>query len=111
MGLLWATSLAPCQCFQPKRHGGSRVRQRGNRREVIGGGNRAELRGDAGLTPRLDNASALPVIFRAFRFSHDRIEAAVGGGLPDQRAGGAGRGFIEAQGLVDGGRNERRKIE
>ena len=111
MGLLWATRLAACQFFQPQGHRRSGVGERRNRREVIGGGNRAELRSDSSLTPRLDNASALPVIFRALGLAHDGIEAALAGRLPEQRACSAGCGLIKAQGLVEGSWNQRRQIE
>ena len=64
---------------------------------MVGAGNRAEPRRDAGLAPEIDDGSALPVKLHAFIFAHDRVEAQASRRLPEQRTCGAGRFLILAR--------------
>ena len=77
---------------------------------MIGAGNRAEPCRDTGA-PAFHDGPALPKIFRAFIVADDRIEAAARRRVPEQRARGPGRCLVEMQRLVDGGIDQRFKVE
>src|SRR6266851_3463489 len=68
-------ALALGQFLQARDHRRVRIGQWGDRGKMVGGGKSAEPCREPGRAPGLDNAPALPKIFRAFVLAHHRIEA------------------------------------
>src|SRR3984893_11953968 len=109
--LLLLNGLAPRQFPQARDHLRVRIGQRSNRGEMVGVDNSAEPCRKPGRAPGIDNALALPKIFRAFVFAHHGVEASTQCPVPDRRARSPRSCMVETQRVVDRRFDQRAEIE